>query len=197
MPGSPPSAQPLKCASCNAELRVALICDQCRSFQPSSGAGWFALLGLPAVFDLDADALDAAYFRAARLAHPDRHSDAQEVVRVAAGLNEAYQVLRSPRLRAEYLLERAGGASAADDKSVAPGVLAETLELRESIDEARDAGDRAALDRLAGEIAQAQARTEQQAFDLARGLPGDEAVRAALRAALNALKYYEKLREQL
>lgn len=192
------AALPLKCAACNAELRLALVCDQCRTLQATDGTGWFELLGLPVRFDLEPDAIDAAYFRAARLAHPDRSAAAGgAAVHASAALNQAYETLRSPRLRAEYLLERSGGRSAAEDKSVPPDVLAAAMELREELDAALTAHDAEALRRIAQQARAASERHESSAFSAARRLPGDEGMRAQMRADLNALKYCEKLLEQL
>ena len=59
-------------------------------------------------------------------------------------LNDAYQTLKKPVARAEYLLERAG-VTIGDNERLDPAFLMEILELREELAEARvaktDAGD--------------------------------------------------------
>jgi hypothetical protein len=69
--------------------------------------------------------------------------------------------------------------------------------LREEITKARDAGDRAALEVCADS---AQARHHglmTRIVELANRLPGDEVQRGELRAALNSIKYFQKLLAEL
>ena len=74
---------------------------------------YFELLGLPERFDLARPAIEAAYLDRTREVHPDRFATAAASERVAAlqrsmQLNDAYQTLRQPVRRAEYLLNRHG-----------------------------------------------------------------------------------------
>ena len=73
----------------------------------------FARLGLPAALDLDAAALDEAYFAQQRLWHPDRFvaKPAAERARAsaeAAAVNDAYRTLKNPLTRAIYLADLKG-----------------------------------------------------------------------------------------
>jgi molecular chaperone HscB len=73
----------------------------------------FALLGLPRCFNLDPQALEAAWKRVAVAVHPDRfatRSAAEKRVAMqwSSQANEAYRVLKEPMLRARYLCELAG-----------------------------------------------------------------------------------------
>ena len=72
----------------------------------------FELFGLPARFEVDMGALDAAYREVQGRVHPDRFvnaSDAEKRVAMqwATRANEAYQTLRNPMLRARYLCDLA------------------------------------------------------------------------------------------
>jgi molecular chaperone HscB len=98
----------------------------------------FERLGLPGRFDVDPVDLERAYLLRSRDVHPDHHLGGLDA---AAGLNEAYQTLRDPLRRAEYLLVLLGGPSvgAAQD----PAFLMEMMDLRERAEAARD-GDGAA-----------------------------------------------------
>jgi molecular chaperone HscB len=104
---------------------------------------YFELLGLPRRFAVDGAELERRYLERSRDAHPDRGGAAAQ----AMELNQAYRALRRELPRAEHLLQLEG-SPIRDDQRVAPALLAEILELREELAEARAAGDRAALDRL-------------------------------------------------
>jgi molecular chaperone HscB len=116
----------------------------------------FALFQLPPRYALDPAELEQRFFAQNRELHPDRFATAPAAERVVAlsrsrALNDAYQVLRKPVARAEYLLVRAGGAIG-DNERLSPVFLAEILELREELAEARHSGrpDKAAeIEKLA------------------------------------------------
>ena len=117
----------------------------------SSSNDAFGLLGLPAQFDLDPRVIERAFFDKTKELHPDRFVNAPAAERVAAlsrsrALNDAYQTLKKPVPRAEYLLARAG-VSIGDNERLDPEFLMEILELREELAEARVAKRTAPLDR--------------------------------------------------
>jgi len=115
---------------------------------------------------VDAAALESAYRDIQSRIHPDRYAHAGDAERRASmqwttRVNEAYRTLKSPVQRARYLLELNGVDVAFETNTQMPvEFLAQQLELRESLAEAKDAG---ALDRLHGEV-------EQQARALEGGL---------------------------
>lgn len=119
----------------------------------SSSNDAFGLLGLPAQFDLDPTVIESAFFEKSKELHPDRHASAPAAERVAVlsksrALNDAYQTLKKPIPRAEYLLARAG-VTIGDNERLDPTFLMEILELREELAEARVAKRMADVDRLA------------------------------------------------
>ncbi len=112
---------------------------------PRVEANAFTLLGLPERFDLDIQVIEAAFFDKTRELHPDRFASAPAGERVAAlsrsrALNDAYQAIKKPVPRAEYLLVRAG-VTIGDNERLDPTFLMEILELREELAEARTKGD--------------------------------------------------------
>lgn len=161
----------------------------------------FELFGLEPTFDVDERDLRTRYLRISRELHPDFQQRAGGVSDAAlhgsAQVNAAYDTLRDPIRRAEHLLLLAGGDTAADDKTVPPEVLTQTLMLREEIDEAKAAGAAEALATLAVQVRAGHDDWARRIGELARALPGDAAHRSALRAALNAIRYYERMLEQL
>ena len=114
----------------------------------------FELFQLPARFDIDMDALDRAYREIQGRVHPDRFvnaTDAEKRVAMqwATRANEAYQTLRNPQKRAQYLCELNGVDLQTESNTAMPtDFLMEQMELREALDDARDAKDPAALDEL-------------------------------------------------
>ena len=122
----------------------------------SSSNDAFGLLGLPAQFDLDPQTIERAFFDRSKELHPDRFATAPAAERVAAlsrsrALNDAYQTLKRPRQRAEYLLARAG-VSIGDNERLDPAFLMEILELREELAEARVAKRTSEIEKLCDEM---------------------------------------------
>jgi molecular chaperone HscB len=165
---------------------------------------FFERLGLPRRFSIDANELERAYLARSRAIHPDYHrtgSDADLTASqdLSADVNEAYNILRDPFTRAEHLLKLEGGPGASDQKQMPPAFLAEMLEARERIEEARvGCPDDAAI--LAAEFDKRYdgLLTEIAAlFDRLTQRPAGDAARVALlsqiRGLLNAAKYVRGL----
>lgn len=121
---------------------------------PAGGDDPFALLGLPVAYDIDPAALERAFFERSKAVHPDRVAGAPAAERVVAlsrsrALNDAYQLIKRPVSRAEYLLARAG-VTIGDNERLDPAFLMEILELREELAGARAAGELARVEQLQG-----------------------------------------------
>ena len=114
----------------------------------------FTLFGLSRRFSLDIPQLDTLWRAAAAQVHPDRFasaSDAEKRVALMAAtrVNEAYQTLKSPLSRARYLLSLHGVDTAEETNTSMPvAFLMTQMEWRESIEDARRAGDIEALEKL-------------------------------------------------
>ena len=112
----------------------------------------FSLFELPRRFALDGDELDRRYRDMQARVHPDRHAhlgDAEKrlAMQWSTQVNEAYQTLRRPLKRAEYLLLLAG-IDVHLERTMPMEFLVRQMEWRESVEAARAAGDEAELDRL-------------------------------------------------
>ncbi len=118
----------------------------------------FELFQLPARFAVDADALDAAYREVQGRVHPDRFvnaTDAEKRVAMqwATRANEAYQTLRTPQKRAQYLCEINGVDLQTESNTAMPAAfLMQQMEWREELDDARAAKDAGALDALDAQV---------------------------------------------
>ena len=120
----------------------------------------FSLFGLPARFDIDAQALERAWRAVAAQVHPDRYATASAAERRvamqwAARANEAYRQLRDPLLRARYLCEQAGvDLQTESNTAMDAAFLMQQMQWREMLDDARHDPD--AFATLEAELAQAR-----------------------------------------
>jgi len=120
----------------------------------------FSLFGLPARFDIDAQALERAWRAVAAQVHPDRYATASAAERRvamqwAARANEAYRQLRDPLLRARYLCEQAGvDLQTESNTAMDAAFLMQQMQWREMLDDARRDPD--AFATLEAELAQAR-----------------------------------------
>lgn len=130
---------------------------------PNLAQDHFSLFGLPGAYVLDAVALERAYREIQSRVHPDRFVNAGDAEKRASmqwttRVNEAYRTLKDPVLRAKYLLEQKGiDAGFETNTAMAPAFLMRQLELRESLEEAKDT---AALDALAAQLSRDRRRLE-------------------------------------
>ena len=118
--------------------------------QADLGKNYFELFGLPVTYEVDLADLASRYRELQRRFHPDRYaagpdSERRLSVQMAAQINAAYQALRDPVARGRYLLGLGGvNTDEETDTRMDPAFLMEQMELREALDNARQASDRAA-----------------------------------------------------
>lgn len=121
------------------------------------GRDYFAAFALPLDCEVDGQLLAARYRQLQQAVHPDkflRECDRSQRLaqQQAAYVNEAYTTLKTPLLRAQYLLRLAGQERAQETTVHDPVFLMAQIELRERLDDARS--DLAALDALYDEVDQ-------------------------------------------
>jgi molecular chaperone HscB len=137
----------------------------------------FELFGLPERFAQDRAAIDARWKDLQREAHPDKfaaqgHAAQRVAMQWSVRINEAYQRLKDPLQRAAYLCELRGCPIDAESNTAMPAdFLAEQMEWREELDEARSMAD---LDVLESELDRARSDTLQRIAKLLDGT-GDAA----------------------
>lgn len=129
------------CWSCKGPTpATALFCATCKAVQAPAAVDHFARLGVPQGFDVDVGALDRLYYDLQRQLHPDRFATraARERAlsqRQATALNDAYETLKDPLKRADYLVHLLGvnvlpeGCNLVRDQSI----LIEAMEMRERL----------------------------------------------------------------
>jgi molecular chaperone HscB len=147
-------------------------------------------------FTLDQGLLQERYRALQKQVHPDRfaHAPDQEQrvsLQYSMRVNEAFQTLKTPLLRAQYLLGLKGGDTEHATTHDA-GFLMEQMALREQLAELRDVADaRAALGELMARIsAMRGARIDELAVQLSSD--ADEMLDAA-RESVRKLQFLDKL----
>lgn len=108
---------------------------------------YFAIFNLPISFEVDNNTLAHQYRELQRTIHPDKFADAPEQERLlalqhAAQINTAYQTLKNPLSRAQYLLHLHDAAETDEHALQMDGeFLMEQIELRESLAEIKQIHD--------------------------------------------------------
>lgn len=177
------------CWSCQGPVALAApLCPTCGAVQPPGQADHFARFRFARSFAIDRGALDRRYFELQRALHPDRFAARAAPERALSmqhsmTVNEAYETLKSPLARAEYLLLLNGVTVNAD-----PEVLGEALAAREALAEAASAAE---VDRLAADGAARRAACLEALAAAFAAADIEGAARLTTR-----LKYLDKLADE-
>lgn len=108
---------------------------------------YFELFGLPSQFQLDGSLLSSQFRELQKQFHPDNFATASErdrlmAVQKAAEINDAYQMLKNPITRAEYLLAENGIEIRGEQQTMQdPMFLMEQMELREELEDIANSAD--------------------------------------------------------
>lgn len=163
-------------------------------------ADHFAVFGLSREFEVDRADLSARFAHLARASHPDlvgEDATAQiEAMDLSARLNEAHRVLLDEEERANHLLELFGGPAKDQDKSLPDGFLPLIMITREELAEAQLEGD---AEKVAAIEVDARNQRTGRLREIAKLLadPSDAGALKLARIELNALRYFQRLIEQL
>ncbi len=156
---------------------------------------YFTLFGLPVRFELDSRTLAARYQELQRKFHPDNYASRPEAeqlqaVTQSATINQAWQTLRHPLPRAEYILSLHGYFLANEQQTVRDtAFLMEQLELREELDDIEQARDEARLEAFIARLnATIKTRSEQMVQEL------DSEVWDQAADTVRKLRFLDKLR---
>lgn len=186
----------IACWSCKGPVsRVTPFCETCGAVQPPGQANHYERMGLELSFDVDGADLDQRYFDAQRHLHPDRFAtkSAQEKAlsqQQATAINDAYETLKEPLKRADYLVHLMGmdvlpeGCNLVNDTEL----LMESMELREALAEAETIEQVDALSARATEDIHHCIEQLSKLFD-------DNDIEGACRLTTR-LKYLKKLSEE-
>ncbi|MBG6242085.1 MAG: co-chaperone HscB [Candidatus Symbiopectobacterium sp. Dall1.0] len=160
---------------------------------------YFTLFGLRVHYDVNGSLLLSRYQELQRQFHPDRFATQPErerllAVQQAATVNDAYQSLKHPLKRAEYMLSLHGFDLSNEQHTMRDtAFLMEQLELREQLDAiSHQAEAEAALADFANQLtAMTRQRTAQMQSELA------QASWSAAADTVRKLRFLDKLQQQV
>ena len=122
-------------------------------------SNFFALFSLPSGWQIDRGLLDARYRKLQQEFHPDRFASKGDVdkrlaLQTTSLINQAYDTLKSPLKRAQYLLELQKLDAAQESHITSDGAfLMEQIEFRETLSELNESADpMAALENMRSDV---------------------------------------------
>lgn len=158
---------------------------------------YFSLFDLPVCYEIDKQLLTTRYQDLQRQFHPDkfaRHSEHEQMQSIAkaATINEAYQALKHPLKRAEYMLFLQGIDINNEQHTMHDtAFLMEQLELREELDNIERTKDSTLLAQFATRVNAAIAKRSAQMINQ---LDDKEWIQAA--DTVRKLRFSDKLLQQ-
>lgn len=160
---------------------------------------YFTLFGLPVRYDVDGSLLHSRYQELQRQFHPDRFAARPErerllAIQQAATVNDAYQSLKHPLKRAEYMLSLHGFDLSNEQHTMRDtAFLMEQLELREQLDgiPRRTDAEAALVDFATRLTAMVRQRSTQMQAELAQESWAEAA------DTVRKLRFLDKLQQQV
>ncbi len=186
----------IPCWSCKGPVQpVTPFCETCSAVQPPGQLDHFQRMGLDISFDVNVTDLDQRYFDMQRRLHPDRFATRSPQEKSlsqqqATAINDAYETLKEPLKRADYLVHLKGtdvlpeGCNLVNDTDL----LMETMEMREVLAEAETPEAVDALSKRATDDI-------NHCIEQLSKLFGDENIEGACKLTTR-LKYLKKLAEE-
>jgi molecular chaperone HscB len=159
---------------------------------------YFTLFGLPASYALDGNLLVSRFQDLQRQFHPDRFANQPErerlmAVQQAATINQAYQALKHPLKRAEYMLSLHGFDLGNEQHTLRDtAFLIEQLELREELDAIERKADEEVLAAFAERL---NCSTQQRSAKMVQELSSQQWPEAA--DTVRKLRFLDKLQQQV
>ena len=163
---------------------------------------YFQLFAIEVSFDVDVNHLSQSYQTLQKAVHPDRfaHASSQEqllAVQKSAEINDAYQTLKQPLKRAEYILTLRGVDMPNEQQSFSDtAFLMQQMELREMLGDIKFADD---TETAFNHAQQVLTQEYQQLIDIMKQqiLENNTAANALACDNLRKLKFYQKLNIEL
>ena len=194
------------CKRCEAKLVSHLFCFECSRLQPVSASNdYFSALGIPSVYELDQTLLEERFQQIVGELHPDFYlnsskEDQKLSERSSTILNQAFDVLKDPFKRADYLMRNMGKDFEWNERILPNGFLEEMFSLQEELDGMLEKHDQPGLKRF-------QYLLDKRRWDIESGLiplfrmienmKELELVLEQLQMKLNAERYLQRLLDRI
>lgn len=159
---------------------------------------YFTLFGLPVGYTINSELLATRYLELQRQFHPDKYASrpqAEQLLAVSqsATINQAWQTLRHPLLRAEYILSLNGFLLANEQHTLRDtAFLMEQLDLREELDNIERAKEGDRLESFAAKVA---VMIKTRSVEMIAQLDNQNWTQAA--DNVRKLRFLDKLRSQI
>ncbi|OQR86988.1 hypothetical protein ACHHYP_09618 [Achlya hypogyna] len=120
------------------------FCASCNHIQPLHANGacnYFKIFGIPENFSIDPKAVEQLYWSLQKKMHPDLYGSKSQTEKElsvvnSAVINTAYNMLKAPTTRANYLLHLHGIDALSDNTTyMDPAILMHIMECREQVDD--------------------------------------------------------------
>lgn len=108
---------------------------------------FFSLFDLPVSFNIDLEVLNQRYREIQKAVHPDHHANSSSnqkllSIQKASEVNDAYETLKKPLTRAEYMVAEHGFDVRHEQHTIRDNMfLMQQMELREELEEIASATD--------------------------------------------------------
>ncbi len=167
-----------------------------------SKLNYFQLFDLDVNFEIDLNQLSDIYQTLQKTVHPDRfaHADSQAkliAVQKSALINDAYQTIKDPLKRGEYLLMLRGVEMPSEQQSFSDvSFLMHQMELREMLADIKSSSD---IDEALDQANKILSKEFQTYFDLMKKQIKEDSSASNCLACdnLRKLKFYQKLNIEL
>lgn len=159
---------------------------------------FFELFDLPVQFSVDTNLLVERFRTIQKQVHPDKFASASDqqkllAVQQASEINDAYETLKNPLTRAEYMVSEHGFDVRHEQETIKDGMfLMQQMELREELEDAEHASDpETALDDLYDDI---KRLTDEYTDEFVVKFEAEQYKEAAM--AVKKLRFIYKLKEE-
>lgn len=159
---------------------------------------YFSLFDLPVSFDVDLNLLTQRYREVQKKVHPDNFASGSDkerrlAVQKSSEINDAFETLKSPLTRAEYMVMEHGFDVRHEQTTIKDGMfLMQQMELREELEEIESADDiESAFDDFYDDVKQLVAQYTEQFVALFEAQDYEAAA-----AAVRKLRFIYKLKDE-
>lgn len=159
---------------------------------------YFELFDLPIQFEVDTQLLVERFRTIQKQVHPDKFANASEqqkllAVQQASEINDAYETLKAPLTRAEYMVAEHGFDVRHEQETIKDGMfLMQQMELREELEDAEGASDpEAALDDFFDDV---KRLIQEYTDEFVQRFEAEQFAEAAM--AVKKLRFMYKLKDE-